>query len=491
MEAKLNPYDAEHVIIDITHSYRRKWEDEDKQRRWRADDEELGRKHAGARANPDLLLDGDLPKYFDDLVGPAVAFMTDPSGFAKLGRICREFWTRIEKLEKDIGGKLTDAGLPEGSDYEWPRLSAKVQRTKEFALEDEVREIEDGCTKRVDDCIKRIDKIKANIKDAQRGGRRKPISNEEEKGYETRNNLMRASFYAALTAFVLVEAVVNGVGFEGMGFDPGVALIAAGLLGGFLFWSAHLLGSYIKQSAFYAKDERTKQRVFTALFVIIALSIFLFFTDTRHDYLTQLQQQEAAIDLLGERDVETEPASVPYGPYDYVFMFVNALIYFIGVFVSWLISPKSKELKKVYLEKAKYRRTAESNVRKTREKRKAEMKAELEKLKRELDGWSNEKAELEPQLAESMRFFQQTATNLARAVYRRLGHYINAYQFKAQEQFPGRNVTLEFVKQRLQEEVPSLLDQPQFDSVELPSEGGDHSAGGREPSDSVKTFKES
>ena len=232
-------------------------------------------------------------------------------------------------------------------------------------------------------------------------------------------------------------------------------------LGAFLFWSAHLLGSNIKQGNFYAKDKKNKQRAFTALFVIIALAIFMFFTETRHDYLTQLQEQDAPIDLLADdSNAEAEQSnqtSLAYGAYDYLFMFINALIYFLGVFVSWLISPKSKELKKVCLERARQDVAHKKQMDRHRAEATRKIEDELKQLEGKLNGWTREKAQLEFKLGECVNFYQESVTNLARVVHRRLGHYIDAYQLAAQEQFPAsQKVTLDQIRQRIQEAAPLL-----------------------------------
>ena len=486
MVAEVNLHDADRTINKIRHDYQHEWEDEDAQRSCRAVDEQRGQRDAGVKANPDLFRDGDLPNYFGVLVAGAVDFITKTDRFSSLGKICRLIKSRIGAIEQDIRKVLDDAGLSKESEYEWAHLRTKLQQRKAQLLQETLDKARSDHRTKEQELSEAIEDSKVNLREYS--GKQNPISDEELRSYETRNNLMRATFYAALTAFVLAEAFVNGVGFEGMGFDPAVALVAAGLLGGFLFWSAHLLGSYIKQSVFYAKDERNKRRVFTLLFVIIALSIFLFFTDTRHDYLTQLQQQETAIDLLGDGSGATEPASVPYGAYDYVFMFVNMLIYFLGLFVSWLISPKSKELKKLYLERARNEQAYRKQADRTREDGKRTIETELQQLQGKLDGWSKEKAELEFKLSECLNFYQETVTNLARAVHRRLGQYVDAYQVAAQEQFPGRRVTVEFVRQRIQEGAPLI---GQAVAVELPDEAVRDAAPAHEPSDNVTTIKAS
>ena len=486
MVAEVNLHDADRTINNIRHDYQKEWEDEDEQRSRRADDEQRGQRDAGVKANRDLFLDGDLPNYFGVLVASAVAFITKTDRFSSLWGICRRIKSRIETIERDIGKVLVDAELSRESQYEWAHLRTKLQQRKERELQETVDKTRTAGRTELNSLSARIEEIKIDIDEAS--GKKNAISDEELRGYETRNNLMRATFYAALTAFVLAEAFVNGVGFEGMGFDPAVALVAAGLLGGFLFWSAHLLGSYMKQSTFYPKDERNKRRVFTVLFVMIALSIFLFFTDTRHDYLTQLQQQETAIDILGDGNAGTEPASVPYGAYDYVFMFVNALIYFLGVFVTWLISPKSKELKKVCLGRTRLEQTYRKQVDRIREEGKQTIETELQQLQGKLDGWSREKANLEFKLAECLHFYQETVTNLARAVHRRLGQYIDTYQLAAHEPFPGRKVDLGFVRQRIQDEAP-LLDQSA--PAEPPPGAASQATAVHEPSDNVTTIKAS
>ncbi len=456
MVGEVNLHDADRTINNIRHDYQKEWEDEDEQRTRKADDEQRGQRDAGVKDKPELFRDGDLPNYFGALVASAVAFITKTDRFSSLGEHCRLIRSRVDAIEQDIGKVLVDAELPRESTYEWAHLRAKLQQLKEQRLQETVDKTRTAYRTELNGLSARIEEIKIDIDEAS--GKKNAISDEELRGYETRNDLMRATFFAALTAFVFAEAFVNGVGFEGMGFDPAVALVAAGLLGGFLFWSAHLLGSYIKQSTFYSRDERNKRRVFTVLFVMIALSIFMFFTDTRHDYLTQLQQRETAIDLLDDGGGVTEPASVPYGAYDYIFMFVNVLIYFLGVFVSWLISPQSKELKKVSLERARLEQAYRKQVDKIREDGKRTIETELQQLQGQIEGWSREKSNLEFKLAECVNFYQETVTNLARAVHRRLGQYVDAYQLAAQEAFPGQKVTLEFVRQRIQDEAP-LLDQ--------------------------------
>ena len=465
MEADVNLHDIDRTINNIRHDYQKEWEDEDWQRRRRAEDEERGRRHAGSKANPHLFMEGDQPSYLADLAATAVTFVTKTDRFSRIGEICRLIKSRVATVTQDIEKVLVSIGMPKGSTYEWPEVRSRVERQKELELQE--RMDEDGRKHRtkLNELSARIEGIKIDI--AEAGGKKGSISDEELRGYESRNNLMRAAFYAALTAFVLAEAVVNGVGFEAMGFNPTVSFLAAGLLGAFLFWSAHLLGSYIKQANFYAsKDRKNKQRAFTALFVIIALAIFMFFTETRHDYLTQLQDHEGVIDLLSDNGnagaEESDQTSVAYGAYDYLFMFINVLIYFLGVFVSWLISPKSRELKKVCLERARLDDAHEKKMDRCRVEGKRKIEEELNQLQGNLDAWTREKASLEFKLRECVNFYQESVTNLARLVHRRFGHYIDAYQLAAQERFPtNHKVTQDEIRERIQDDA-ALADLSEF-----------------------------
>ena len=228
MEAQVNLHDADRTINSIRHDYQKDWEDEDGQRRRRAEDEERGRRHAGSKANPHLFLEGDQATYLADLVASAVNFVTKTDRFSRIGEICRLIRSRVATIGQDIEEVLVGIGLPKGSQYEWQDFRSRVERQKRLELQD--RMDEDGRKHRtkLNELSARLEGIKIDI--AEAGGKKSAISDEELRGYESRNNLTRAAFYAALTAFVLAEAVVNGVGFEAMGFNPTVSFIAAGFL---------------------------------------------------------------------------------------------------------------------------------------------------------------------------------------------------------------------------------------------------------------------
>ena len=232
--------------------------------------------------------------------------------------------SKIEEIDKEIRTIISSAGLT-GKQYEWQNLRENLLSRRQNELDDRVRDMENRLADKLLDDQEEIERQTLEIGKSGGGN----IEMDELRSYEEKNRMLRAAFYAAITFFVLAEAIVNGVGLEGMGFSPLVAFIGAGFLGGFIFWSAHLLGSYIKQSKFYYPEDKKKQLAFTTLFVIIATGILMFFTYTRHDYLVQLETQSQPVVVFDEPDLSDgisgadEGSASTFSAYDYLFIFIK------------------------------------------------------------------------------------------------------------------------------------------------------------------------
>ena len=434
LEREVNTYQIDRTILHIRQALRREWEDDVTQRRQFSEDKNKGKEDAASKVT---FLERGVPKYYiRTLIPAAVGFIARSDRFSRIGQYYRTMKSKIEDIEKEVQGIIASGGLT-GNQYEWPIVSKNLFSRRQSELDNRVAEME---TQLDVELQKDEDEIEKQTLEIQSGGG--DIEMDELRSYEEKNRMLRLAFYAAITFFVLAEAIVNGVGLEGMGFSPLTAFIGAGFLGGFIFWSAHLLGSYIKQNKFYyPKDKKKKQLAFTILFVIIAAGILMFFTYTRHDYLVQLQTQSQPVVIFGETELaDATPGSddgnaAAFSSYDYLFIFINVVIYFLGFFVAWLISPKSKALKKLYHQRAIKEKKQNAIISQTKEEGRRKIERELQDTEERLEYLLKFKSIMERKIEECITFYGECVANLARIVFQRLGHYVDGYRSAAPEGF--------------------------------------------------------